>query len=568
MRRYRTLGILAPVCLFVITMFAAPAEAVWQDDGSPVCTAANCQANPRLIADGLGGGFVCWDDKRGGLTEDLYAQHLSEDGACCWQAQGIPFCTAANSQYWPRMIRDGSGGIIVVWQDLRAGTHTNLYAQRVDASGALLWETSGVAICTKSDEQQYARIISDGAGGAIIAWQDCRTGIDNDIYAQRVDASGNALWVSGGTQICQVTGSEQVSPGIVPDGLGGAIIIWQDARNASYDVYAQRVDASGTDLWTTDGIPICSAPNHQMNVLAVPDGAGGAIVAWEDWRSGTADLYVQHVDILGNNAWGADGVQASSSASAKTWADLAPDGIGGALLAWQEAVGGGDHNIATQRIDAGGAPQWGETGVTVCADPAYQHSPAVVSDETGGAIVVWEDRRDEFAGDIYAQRVNAAGDVLWTPDGIGVCVLPGSQTSVEAVSDGLGGIMVAWTDACYYTNTNIYAQRIDGSGNVVGVGDGEPRPTLFRLEQNFPNPFNPVTVIRFAVAEPGPVKLAVYDVTGRPVRTLTDETRGTGSYEVSWDGKDDRGFSVASGVYLYSLEAPGHSENKKMILLR
>ena len=568
MKSNRVLSSLISVSLLVAALFAAPASGVWQENGYPVCTAVNCQANARLIPDGMGGAFVCWDDKRGGLTEDLYVQHLNADGGAYWQSQGVPFCTAANSQYWPRIVRDGTGGIIVVWQDLRAGTHTNLYARRIDESGTPVWAANGVAICTSADEQQYTRIISDGAGGAIITWQDCRTGIDNDIYAQRISASGSVRWTSGGTQICQVSYSEQEKPGMVPDGLGGAIIIWQDMRNGIYDIYAQRIDASGAVLWAANGIPVCTAANDQINVRAVPDGAGGAIVAWEDWRSGEADLFVQHVNILGNTAWTADGVRASSSALAKTWADLAPDGIGGAILVWQDGAGGGDHNIATQRLNASGTLQWGENGVTVCANSAYQHSPRVVPDETGGAIVAWEDWRNESAGDIYAQRVNAAGYVLWTPDGIAVCVLPGAQTSAELVSDGLGGCIVTWTEACYYLNTDIYAQRIDSNGHLIGVGGGEPRPPASMLEQNFPNPFNPTTVIRFAAAEPGKVRLVVYDVTGRPVKVLLDEMRDAGRYQARWDGRDDSGVAVASGVYLYSLETPGYGENKKMVLLR
>ncbi len=568
MKSNRVLSSLISVSLLVAALFAAPASGVWQENGYPVCTAVNCQANARLIPDGMGGAFVCWDDKRGGLTEDLYAQHLNADGGTYWQSQGVPFCAAANSQYWPRIVRDGTGGIIVVWQDFRKGTNTDLYARRIDESGTPVWAANGVAICTGADEQQYTRIISDGAGGAIITWQDCRTGLDNDIYAQRISASGSVRWTGNGTQICQVSYSEQEKPGMVPDGLGGAIIIWQDMRNGTYDVYAQRIDASGAVLWAANGIPVCTAANDQINVRAVPDGAGGAIVAWEDWRSGTGDLYVQHVNILGNTAWAADGVRASSSESDKTWADLAPDGIGGAILVWQDRAGGGDHNITTQRLDASGTLQWGENGVTVCANSAYQHSPRVVPDETGGAIVAWEDRRNESAGDIYAQRVNAAGAVLWTPDGIAVCVLPGAQTSAELVSDGLGGCIVTWTDACYYMNTDIYAQRIDGNGHLIGVGSGAPRPQASMLEQNFPNPFNPTTVIRFAVAEPGRVRLAVYDVTGRPVKVLLDEPRDAGRCETSWDGKDDNGVAVASGVYLYSLETPGYGENKKMVLLR
>jgi hypothetical protein len=107
-----------------------------------------------------------------------------------------------------------------------------------------------------------------------------------------------------------------------------------------------------------------------------------------------------------------------------------------------------------------------------------------------------------------------------------------------------------------------------GPEDIGGVGSPPAAPLVTRLEQNVPNPFNPVTMIRFSVAEPGWVRLVVFDVAGRPVRTLVQEHRVTNRYEAIWDGLDDAGRAVASGVYLYQLEAPGYLESKKMVLLK
>jgi hypothetical protein len=107
-----------------------------------------------------------------------------------------------------------------------------------------------------------------------------------------------------------------------------------------------------------------------------------------------------------------------------------------------------------------------------------------------------------------------------------------------------------------------------GPGGISGVGETPPAPQVTMLEQNIPNPFNPVTVIRFSIARPGWVVLRIFDVTGRPVRTLVKGRREIDRYEVTWDGRDDGGRLVASGVYLYELDAPGYLETKKMVLVR
>ena len=98
---------------------------------------------------------------------------------------------------------------------------------------------------------------------------------------------------------------------------------------------------------------------------------------------------------------------------------------------------------------------------------------------------------------------------------------------------------------------------------------------VFSLQQNYPNPFNTSTLIPFTVhgeqkTENGPIHttLKVYNIRGALVRTLVDDERKSGEYQVIWDGKNERGEAVASGIYFYKLKAGGYSETKKMILLR
>ncbi|MFQ5599621.1 MAG: FlgD immunoglobulin-like domain containing protein, partial [Candidatus Krumholzibacteriia bacterium] len=97
----------------------------------------------------------------------------------------------------------------------------------------------------------------------------------------------------------------------------------------------------------------------------------------------------------------------------------------------------------------------------------------------------------------------------------------------------------------------------------------EPPVYSTRLDQNRPNPFNPRTSLRFALESPDHVTLAIYDVLGRRVRTLIDDVLGAGPHVDFWDGLDERGVQVASGVYLYKLTTgSGFGQSRKMVLLR
>jgi len=93
-------------------------------------------------------------------------------------------------------------------------------------------------------------------------------------------------------------------------------------------------------------------------------------------------------------------------------------------------------------------------------------------------------------------------------------------------------------------------------------------PSTFHLAQNYPNPFNPETSIRYALTRPGKVKLSVYDHLGHKVVDLVDAFQAAGEYNLQWDGKNNRGTSVATGVYIYRIQSNGASIVRKMTLLR
>ena len=108
--------------------------------------------------------------------------------------------------------------------------------------------------------------------------------------------------------------------------------------------------------------------------------------------------------------------------------------------------------------------------------------------------------------------------------------------------------------------------RLTDASAVEEIADNVPE--RFRLEQNYPNPFNPATVIRYEIPEAGAVSLAIYNLIGQRVATLAEGTRETGAYSVHWDGRDDRGQVLASGVYLYRLQAGTRAETRKMLLIQ
>ncbi len=109
---------------------------------------------------------------------------------------------------------------------------------------------------------------------------------------------------------------------------------------------------------------------------------------------------------------------------------------------------------------------------------------------------------------------------------------------------------------------------IEATPGVVSTASNEAMPSEYALHTAYPNPFNPTTTIRYDLPQASRVRLTIYDVMGRQVRTLLQGEQAAGYRSVVWGGTDDRGQLVSSGVYLYRLQTGEFSLTKKMVLLR
>jgi hypothetical protein len=459
----------------ITPLFAGPAWAAWINDGVPVCTSAYSQQQMQALSDGAGGIIMVWRDERTGTNYDIYAQRVSDRGQPLWTGEGVAICTAVNTQEYPQIVSDMAGGVIIVWQDLRGGSY-DIYAQRVNGSGVPLWTPNGVAICTAPNTQQFPKLVSDGVGGAIIAWQDDRGG-SQDIYARRVSDLGVPLWTTDGVAICTAA-SNQVVPQLVSDDAGGAIITWKDSRSGPDDIYAQRVSNAGVLLWPADAA-VCTASYPQSEPQIVPDGYGGAIIVWQDVRTGsTNDIYVQRISSGGAPMWIANGVAVCTVYNEQTEPQLVSDSAGGVIITWQD-LRDGNYDIYARRVNGSGAPMWTANGVAICTATNYQEHPRLVPDGTGGVVITWQDRRSNYY-DTYAQRVNAVGTPLWSTNGVAACGVSNDQTNPRIVSDMLNGAIIAWQDFRNASNDDIYVQRVE---SVFGAW-GRPEPTVMSADDN------------------------------------------------------------------------------------
>jgi len=545
-----------------IACATAPPAAAWVPDGVPVCLADSLEINDALIADGLGGTIIAWEDRRGG-DADVYAQRLDANGDRLWGADGALVYSAGNDQKNIALVSDGAGGVIITWEDNHAGVAADIMAQRLYADGTRAW-IRPATICDAGGWQFEPEIAPDGAGGAIIVWSDRRSGVD-DVYAQRVNSSGATLWIEDGIGVCMFD-DFQYYPVIVAASPGAFIIVWMDYRSGTQtDLYAQRLNLSGLATWTADGVAVCTV-GGSVHQRAVADGAGGAIVAWEDYRGEDTDIYAQRIAATGSVQWGAAGRPICTFPDDQNGISIGADGFGGAVLCWTDFrfndPPGSAQDAYAQRVDAAGNARWPTGGIPVREEPGDEVGPRLAADGHGGAIVTWSEWISDFNYDVVAQHVSDVGGLSWGADGTNICATPDKQLYPRIASDGLGGAFITWTDF-RGDRWDIYAQYTGFVVTSVAASEVQGGPTALAIR---PNPFNPNVTISFELRESGPVCLRVFDVRGRLVRTLADKPFPAGHHDVHWDGRGDDGRRLPSGVYVGRLQAGGHVAVSRMTL--
>ncbi|HEY2954034.1 MAG TPA: hypothetical protein VGK89_02150 [Candidatus Eisenbacteria bacterium] len=338
------------------------------------------------------------------------------------------------------------------------------------------WLPGGLPLCADICGGDVPILCPDGVGGAFVTWRDARNAND-DVYIQHVTAAGAFApgWPSTGIPLC-VLPDYQAPEAIVPDGQGGVLVAWIDYRTAlstGIDIYALRITAAGEIApgWPLNGAPVSRAPGDQDLPVIAPDGAGGAFVAWGDYRP-ARDLYAQHLTASGTVAegWPADGLPVCTADGGQASAAVIADGAGGALIAWGDTRSAG-WGVYAQRITASGAiaAGWVPNGVAVVLGKG---GPQMVPDGAGGALVACK-TGNQYGFDLeyYVQRFTFAGAVApgWPAGGVRVCAASDIRAGLRAAPDGRGGILLTWYDQRDYLSaaSDIYALRVRPDGSLA-----------------------------------------------------------------------------------------------------
>jgi hypothetical protein len=370
------------------------------------------------------------------------------------------------------------------------------------------------------------------------------------VYAQRYSSDGTALGAN-----FKVNEDEkhewQGSPSVSCDGEGNFVIAWRDKRDQGFHVYAQR--------YSEDGMPVGS------NFLVKDEGVGdyppsvdcdmdgNFVITWSAKRySGyavLAKLYWSDGNPAGNN------FEVHLDERGDSHPDVTMFEPGGFVLAWEDTKHSERTDIYAQLYSRNARPIGDNVRVNHAGDTTAQLKPSVASNDSGDFVIAWADRRTGDDIRLYAQRMTYAGSRIG-----GNFPLSSDYRLWQNEPDI--ALLDSWLYATWVEPTP------DGSGfdiwaHVIALDAGTTRPTSSVLYQNWPNPFNLNTEIRFDLSHAGTTTLKVFDLLGREVTTLISDFLNSGRHRTEW--KPD---GLASGVYIYHLRCGSTLETRKMILLR
>lgn len=443
------------------------------------------------------------------------------------------------------MVSTDDGGLVIAgFKSPTAFGYKDVLLMKTNASGNELWSrTYSLGL---NDIARSIRKTVDG--GFIVAGMTEVNPQTFDPFLIKTDSAGILQWQR---QYDYGFGDDDRAHGVWQTSDGGYIIAGQTwlmhGPFGNYDMYIIKTDANGDVQWNR----IFYRENEGGDVaLAVQQTNDGGYIIGGFTQSSVWASYIIRTDSLGNATW--------SNIYPGEWQsecyEIQAVDDGGFILTGTESSFETDTDVLLMKLGATGNVLWKKIYGSVDADQgeSIQQLP------DGGYVVAGMSAHGAGSYDMYVVRTNASGDSLWTK-------------TTGGSSDDRAFSIVSGQEASYFVAGWAWSYG-QGLGDVYlvkladlasGVTDKEILPTSAVLHQNYPNPFNPSTTITYDLQITSHVTLKVFDILGREVATLVDGEESAGTKSVSLNAGN-----MASGVYLYRLQADKFSQVRTMLIVK
>jgi len=576
--------------LMLLTTWGAHKESIAQWSQDPTTNSwirkPGYERVPMAATDGKGGVIVAWDD--GNSFLDIWANRIDKYGYPRWGINGIRVSPPNGLRDVTNVISDGRGGAIIVWDDYTRAWRENpladyweneIYAQRVDSTGKILWDSSGVLIRAKAPfigKGGFQIVTSDDSVYIITCFEGFLPSGPYDpfldFYAQKIDLNGNMYWGEEGKRLNKENNVLNITHRIIADGEGGFLMVWFDP-NPPHGTIVDRYSSEGELVWPQGHVNSKTGGAFE----ACSDGKGGVIVVGVDfpghgWRT---EGRIQRIDHNGHLCWSDSAVVFLHNKSEYLQFRIVPTLHSGAIVSWNDSLGWNPerHFLA---FDSTGVILWEKNGFGYGCTSIYH--PIAISDGFGGMILIINDylkNHETGKGHQLVLKIDEYGNAVWGKEGVLFRhrLHDDWPFSIVGVADGQGGVIVVWYEWHRNTGFDVTFQQINYEGELGRVITSvEPVSEVQLIEelvvhQNYPNPFNPNTEIILQVNKSARVSCRVFDIRGREVVRLIEKKLCSGEEVIKWDGKDASGHLVSSGIYFYEVVTDQTRIVRKMVFI-
>ncbi len=500
------------------------------------------------------------------------------------------------------IVCDGSGNVYVTGSSTGSGSNLDYATVKYNSAGQEQWAARYNGPANFIDIGNAIAV--DASGNVYVTGVSAGTTSFSDYATIKYNSAGQEQWVaryngpSNGTD-------EAFS--IAVDASGNVYVTGQSLSPTNYDFATIKYNSSGQPQWT---MRYNGPPNSIENAATVRvDGSGNVYVTGQSTGSGTGlDYATVKYSSAGQELWVAryNGTNNANDVPS----DMAIDGSGNVFVTGGSSGSTSSNDYVTVKYNSAGQEQWNARYNGTGNDNDVASS--LILSSAGNIYVTGSSIGQGSATDYATVMYNSSGVQQWATRYNGP-----NNTSDDATSIGVdafgnayvtGGSNAGGTNLDYQTikynmsGQQMWEQRYNGPGNGVdaalsifvmasgdvvvtgnSMGSGsssdyatvrytstvgiEPVtseiPERFKLYDNYPNPFNPVTKIKFDVPKQSFTKLIIYDVTGKTIRTLVNQELTAGSYVYNFDA-----VSLASGVLFYKIQAGDFTDVKKMVLVK
>jgi len=497
----------------------------------------------------------------------------------------------------PHICSDSAGGCYITYDYHSTAYPRWLALERLDRYGYKPWGINK-RILGETPEQSGAEIIEDGEGGVIVSYIDRYENLPywtQRVRVQKVDSNGNFLWGPTGVKVT-LDEINQGSQKIVNDGVGGAVVIWVNTQ-AQYKV--NRISSDGHRMWgdsgivaginggydpallarTTDKKYVVSAERNTIKYFdengslfyndsldfwlfsIISDVTGGVVLSGKVWNGMIPKLVAQRKDSLGINLWHEPYVEIADSLYINAIINIKRIN-NYYYYTWHGRKNGIDLVAQYQSLRSDGTKLFNQGSLPISNYPVDALIGDIISSESVTFVMIWQDYRPDDG--VFGQRRDTLNKVFWNVND--VPIYTGTYSELHSVTDcAAGALGLGWNQFDY----SIRAFKVSKNGILgeVITNLDDKHQSVFSNEiilyQNYPNPLNSSTLIRFELKKESRIKIFLYNVLGEKVQTITDDIYSSGLHSINFSSVNH-----PSGIYLYKLQTETESLTKKLLIIK